>query len=350
MAKVKGVTTSKKEKKDKEAFEKMKEALSPGTSATVMIPTNSPDPELEREAESASASPSLLPEQNKVEIKRVINKVKALKHQIEFAFEHSQWACPTEIMDGLGKLRGRHEQNCLPTILARLEDNYGKFRSNVKISIAGAIEAQDSYAEILCVCFGDRCSVLYKLLRRNLHKEHRQLTREEKAVKQVKQDAPILMELKAVSNLICELINERGSPMTWSLSYRDGVRLIVDRCFQNIFVNLRGKTSLIGQLRSSAKLEEKFPSNFSTSHTQFNNHYKLGILECPYSTSASPVEIRLLIRSLEKDVKFLFGAATPGATKLEVLSRAFDEEGSEISKQKTFLLARKNLFLSVFNG
>lgn len=110
----------------------------------------------------------------------------------------------------------------------------------MKISIAGAIEAQDSYAEISCVCFGDRCSVLYKLLRRNLHKEHRQVTREERASKLVKHDAPILQELKAVSSLISDLVSERSSPMTWSLSYRDGVRLIVDRCFYAIFYKLQG--------------------------------------------------------------------------------------------------------------
>ena len=44
---------------------------------------------------------------------------------------------------------------------------------------------------------------------------------------------------------------------------------------------------------------------------------------------------------LEKDVKYLFGPSTPGAARLEMLSKAFDEEGSAISKQKTFLLARE---------
>ena len=65
------------------------------------------------------------------------------------------------------------------------------------------------------------------------------------------------------------------------------------------------------------------------------------ILEAPYSTSASPTEFRSLIRRLEKDTKFLFGPSTPGAAKLEMLSKAFDEEGSAISKQKAFLLARE---------
>ena len=49
----------------------------------------------------------------------------------------------------------------------------------------------------------------------------------------------------------------------------------------------------------------------------------------------------MLVRSLEKDVKFLFGNATPGATKLDVLNKSFDEEGDCLSKQKTFLLARE---------
>ena len=50
--------------------------------------------------------------------------------------------------------------------LARLEDTYGRFRSNVKISVAGAIEAQDAYAEILTICFGSRTAVLYKVSER----------------------------------------------------------------------------------------------------------------------------------------------------------------------------------------
>jgi hypothetical protein len=44
---------------------------------------------------------------------------------------------------------------------------------------------------------------------------------------------------------------------------------------------------------------------------------------------------------LLRDTKFLFGSATPGAAKLEILSEAFDQEGSAISRQKTFLLARE---------
>jgi hypothetical protein len=71
------------------------------------------------------------------------------------------------------------------------------------------------------------------------------------------------------------------------------------------------------------------------------NKCNLGLLECPYSTGATAADVRVLSRTLEKDVKFLFGSATPGATKLDILNKAFDEDGEGLSKQKTFLLARE---------
>jgi hypothetical protein len=129
--------------------------------------------------------------------------------------------------------------------LDRIEDCYGRFRSNVRISISGAIECQDAYSEILCLCFGDRTAVLYRLLRRNLHKDYKHLTREEKASKTLKQDSPVLIELRTVSTIVHDMVSERNSPCTWPLSFRDATRLTVDRCFHGIFTSLRGNLTKI---------------------------------------------------------------------------------------------------------
>ena len=92
----------KKDLKKKEAFEKVKESLESGDSAATVLPESPTESLSEQQLVDV---PPTLPEQNKVEIKRVIKKVKALEHQIEIAYEHSQFAVPTEIMDGLGNLK-----------------------------------------------------------------------------------------------------------------------------------------------------------------------------------------------------------------------------------------------------
>jgi hypothetical protein len=230
---VKQTAAQKRDLKKKEAFDLAKEAL---TADTVAVREDENVVELEQ---APAEVPPALAEINAAEIKRCIKRMKALEHKLDIAYEHSQYAVPTEIMDGLG-IANSASSIKIPN-LARLEDQYGRFRSNVKISISGAIEAQDCYSEILTICFGERTAVIYKLLRRDLHKEYRHLTRQEKANKTIKQDAPILAELKAVSSLVHDLVNERGSPGTWPLSFRDATRLTVDRCFHSIFVTLRGK-------------------------------------------------------------------------------------------------------------
>ena len=35
-------------------------------------------------------------------------------------------------------------------------------------------------------------------------------------------------------------MSERASPGNWQLSYRDGVKMVVDAVFQNLFVKLKG--------------------------------------------------------------------------------------------------------------
>jgi hypothetical protein len=96
---------SKKDKK-KEAAALMKEALAPGSSATIIQPPSSPESEDGHEEVPTLPQPaSTLPDQNKVEIKRVIKKVRHLEEKIELAYEHSRWACPSEVMDGLGSLK-----------------------------------------------------------------------------------------------------------------------------------------------------------------------------------------------------------------------------------------------------
>ena len=76
--------------------------------------------------------------------------------------------------------------------------------------------------------------------RRALKKDHKMLTAEERATKFVLPGAPILCELKAVSTLVGDLISERASPGNWQVSYRDGVKLIVESVFQTLFVKLKG--------------------------------------------------------------------------------------------------------------
>ena len=109
----KPTAAQKKELKKKDAFEKVKETLTVGDTGVVLSPTPSSD---DGTAEQQLVDvPPTLPEQNKVEIKRVIKKVKALEHQIEIAYAHSAFAVPTEIMDGLGKQGGStaHLQNMI---------------------------------------------------------------------------------------------------------------------------------------------------------------------------------------------------------------------------------------------
>lgn len=98
---------SKKDKK-KEAAALMKEALAPGFSAAVIQQPSSPESDEMQEEPPALPQPaSTLPDQNKVEIKRVIKKVRHLEEKIELAYEHSRWACPSEVMEGLGNYRAR---------------------------------------------------------------------------------------------------------------------------------------------------------------------------------------------------------------------------------------------------
>jgi hypothetical protein len=94
--------SAKKEMKKKEAFKKVKEVLTTGESAAPIVVDDSNSPDFEPEQQLVDVPPTL-PEQNKVEIKKCLRRMKTLEHQIEIAYEHSQFAVPVEIMDGLCK-------------------------------------------------------------------------------------------------------------------------------------------------------------------------------------------------------------------------------------------------------
>jgi len=70
------------------------------------------------------------------------------------------------------------------------------------------------------------------------------LTAEERANKFVKTNAPILDELKTVSALVHEVVAERSSPGTWTISYRDGVKMTIDSASENIFRKLKGNPKI----------------------------------------------------------------------------------------------------------
>jgi uncharacterized protein with LGFP repeats len=102
---VKAPTALKKEQKKKEAFQKVKEALVAGESASQMAPSSPAPPSPAADQESVDVPPALA-EQNKVELKKLIKRMKTLEHQLDVAYEHSQFAVPQEILDGLGKTGG----------------------------------------------------------------------------------------------------------------------------------------------------------------------------------------------------------------------------------------------------
>lgn len=94
--------SAKKDMKKKEAFKKVKDVLTTGESAAPIVSEEPNSPEVEPEQQSVDVPPTL-PEQNKVEIKKCLRRMRTLEHQLEIAYEHSAYAVPQEIMDGLCK-------------------------------------------------------------------------------------------------------------------------------------------------------------------------------------------------------------------------------------------------------
>jgi len=93
---VKQTAAQKRDLKKKEAFDLAKEAL---TADTVAVREDENVVELEQ---APAEVPPALAEINAAEIKRCVKRMKALEHKLDIAYEHSQYAVPTEIMDGLG--------------------------------------------------------------------------------------------------------------------------------------------------------------------------------------------------------------------------------------------------------
>ena len=147
-------------KKEKQALanQDMQACLKVGASATPIVaaghcPTASSPEQSETEDKSA---------QDKMHdnVKKLHKRIKNLEHQVTMAFEHSQWACPMEIIQSLGR-KPLHAGFDLG--LAKIEDSHGRFRNNPRITIGEAINIQDAFAEILMVCFNNSAAVLYKV-------------------------------------------------------------------------------------------------------------------------------------------------------------------------------------------
>lgn len=102
----KGSSKKGKSKAEKQAMAnaEIKSCLEAGASSSVMLVQ-------EHCSEPASPPPSPMPnieekaphEKNQDNIKKLHKRIKNLEHQVTIAHEHSQWACPGEIIATLGK-------------------------------------------------------------------------------------------------------------------------------------------------------------------------------------------------------------------------------------------------------
>jgi len=88
-------------KKEKQvvANQEMQACLKAGTSAAIIVAgqcptTNSP--------EQSEAEDKPVHDKMQENVKKLHKRIKNLEHQVTIAFEHSQWACPMEIIQSLG--------------------------------------------------------------------------------------------------------------------------------------------------------------------------------------------------------------------------------------------------------
>jgi hypothetical protein len=75
--------------------------------------------------------------------------------------------------------------------------------------------------------------------------EYKKLGRADRNLKKIADDADVLHELRAVNDMLTEANGEKGSPQNWSLSYKDGCKIIAKTAYDRVFVRLRGKIAPI---------------------------------------------------------------------------------------------------------
>lgn len=130
--------------------------------------------------------------------------------------------------------------------------------------------------------------------------EFKHLSRAEKNIKQVREDQPILLELKAVSDLLHEANNERSSPGNWALSFKEGTKIVAETAYKRIFVHIRD------------------------------------IVANPYANDVPRHYVAAQMKALHRELAFLFGDGTLGVTRVSEWLEHESTMGDKFTRQRAF--------------
>ena len=149
--------------------------------------------------------------------------------------------------------------------------------------------------------------------------EYKSLGRSDRNLKKIAEDADVLLELRAVNDMITEANGERASPQVWSLSYKDGVKIIAATAYDRIFVRLRGKNKSINAKLTKGSDAIGNPSDAACSRSVIKNE----------------------MEALYKETSFLFGQNTMGVKKIGKWLEAESEKGGSFTRQVAFKMIRE---------
>jgi len=276
-----------KRAKHAKATKEMEAVLQMGESGSITTEDNGSVVGDELMSPIDEATPDTQATEDKEEYGKLRKEVKSLKRKFKLAFATADYVCPSEIV----------------SVAERIESRNKNFTTYVEITVAEAQSVQDTHKEVLALSYGEHAVAVFKLFRRSLSQEFPHVSREERSCKVIPQGSPILEEFRATSYLISELLNERCSPGWFRLSFRAGMRIVVDRLHANVFTTL------------------------------------LGVITRPYSEVNTKAEMQLLLEDIKNDIVTLFGETNTTAVNTAKLLANWSSV--EVTRQVVFAATRK---------